>query len=1060
MIDQRYSLTGEASLRIESLLSQFERDRDRGPIEDFSLYTPPIDDPAYAAVVTELARVDLEHRFDEEGDGDASRYIDAYPDVFAEEHCLLQITYEEYRLRRLHGEDVQATTVASRYGIDGSRWIELPLGDDSEVDACGNQCDNKGDATSRRYTPGRSSGEQPTEYPHVGDLFASYQLVAQLGEGAFSRVFLARQSDLADRFVVLKVTPLETRESDKLARLQHSNIIPIFSVHRERNLSCICMPFLGTTTLAEVSASGERWAALDGPAEELISTILARRQSTIKLVADSQSQLISETPDSTVSDPGSMRAEQDWTTDELLTLSNLGYVDALVTLAIGAVEGVAHAHRRGIVHRDLKPANILVTDDGTPVLLDFNLAIITDETDNRVVGGTLPYMSPEQLDSLRTGAQSFPSDDVFAIGVILYELLSGHLPFSCPDSRLSFDLDQVIADRKRTPRSLSRLNSHVSPGLAAIVQRCISPQAADRYQDGSELLEDLRRHRQDLLLRYAPNHSLGERLRKWTRRHPRLASASTVTMVAMSALLAITFFWWQGRIRNERLNAEVMWQHFSARFPATVMALSSPGLEPEILTDGLQQSNELLQQWNVDSEHWRQRSHADRLDADQQARLSRQLARLLYLSAATEIDLAYTDKGDDRVRQSHLANAEAMNRRITRLEPEFRDLASHQNQRIASFYQEKYPNDPLRRVFSIVATDDEGHPIEATSVGSPSELLQLISVQLDREPTNAILWFQQGAANMRMGDLNQSLFSFDTCDRLHPKTVATVFNRGLCHLELGKHREAMNDFAECLRIKPGLTNARFNHAVAAHRMGDHRSALTDLNQLIDAGDPRTRTLLFRAEVFDAMGESKLADRDRAAARSVEPSGGQDYLARGVSMLSESPKQSLADFQAAVRLDSGNADALLNIAHVQSEFLDQPEQAIKTLDRLAALRPQAAFPVSSRGILRARVGQWHDAITDAQSAAELSPGGREQMQIAGIYAMVAHAESLEDSGVEQSPSELRGLAFMWLARAINSDASLARVAIGDPDLLSLRQSPQFQRLIGGAEMIRQTANQPR
>lgn len=137
---------------------------------------------------------------------------------------------------------------------------------------------------------------------------------------------------------MLKVTPLSTDESDRLARLQHTNIIPIYSVHREGDLSCICMPFLGATTLADLSPLGERWASLDGPAEELVSTILDRRRSTIGMVrrGSESAALVTEDGDEANGAAGSDQPVG------LAQYSQLGYVDALLTLVIGAVEGLAH----------------------------------------------------------------------------------------------------------------------------------------------------------------------------------------------------------------------------------------------------------------------------------------------------------------------------------------------------------------------------------------------------------------------------------------------------------------------------------------------------------------------------------------------------------------------------------------------------------------------------------------------------------------------------------------------------------------------------------------------
>ncbi|MCA9138660.1 MAG: serine/threonine protein kinase, partial [Planctomycetales bacterium] len=512
MIDARYTLTTDASPDIDAAIARFDRDRKRGPVERLVDYAPPPDDPSYSAVITELARIDLERRFEETTTGSAAIYIDEFPDVFVDQYCRAQVAYEEYRLRRRFNEDVDPDAMGKAYGIDASQWMPLPLGEDATSGNVGGGLVS--DRPSSQYRP-RPLASDSVDYPSVGGTYAGYELVAELGRGAYSRVFLARQHELAQRFVVLKITPMEAEESDKLARLQHSHIIPIYSVHRQGNLSGICMPFLGATTLADVSAVSERWTSLNGPAQELVSTVRNRRQSTIELVSNAGvSAHDSSAPES--SDKTRQCGLPDQPVNEsvdssvgLQRLSSLGYVDALLELVIGAVEGVAHAHRRGIIHRDLKPANVLITDEGSPVVLDFNLAESVEDADVRVVGGTLPYMSPQQLESLRSGGASKAEDDVFSIGVILYELLTGRLPFSSPPNNSSFDLDALIEERRQPPRQLRQLNVRVSSGLQSIVMRCLADNPSDRYRDAFELLEDLRGDRKNNPLRHALDRSAG-----------------------------------------------------------------------------------------------------------------------------------------------------------------------------------------------------------------------------------------------------------------------------------------------------------------------------------------------------------------------------------------------------------------------------------------------------------------------------------------------------------------------------------------------------------------------
>src|SRR5205807_10548510 len=95
------------------------------------------------------------------------------------------------------------------------------------------------------------SADVRAEMPAAGTEFCGFRILAELGRGAFGRVYLAQQRDLASRYVVLKVSPDIFGESQALAQLQHTNIVPIYSVHRARPFQAVCMPYFGSTTLAD-----------------------------------------------------------------------------------------------------------------------------------------------------------------------------------------------------------------------------------------------------------------------------------------------------------------------------------------------------------------------------------------------------------------------------------------------------------------------------------------------------------------------------------------------------------------------------------------------------------------------------------------------------------------------------------------------------------------------------------------------------------------------------------------------------------------------------------------
>lgn len=158
-----------------------------------------------------------------------------------------------------------------------------------------------------------------------------------------------------------------------------------------------------------------------------------------------------------------------------------------VALIRKIADGIAYIHEHEVVHRDLKPENILVTGDGQPVILDFGLALTKNA--RRVTyanltpsAGTPDYMAPEQIEGQRGDERT----DIYATGTMLYELLTGRLPFT------GDNYQAVIAQHLQgaVPR-LDQQKPDVSPQLAAVVARCLQRDPADRYPDMRALVHDL-----------------------------------------------------------------------------------------------------------------------------------------------------------------------------------------------------------------------------------------------------------------------------------------------------------------------------------------------------------------------------------------------------------------------------------------------------------------------------------------------------------------------------------------------------------------------------------------
>jgi serine/threonine protein kinase len=648
--------------------------------------------------------------------------------------------------------------------------------------------------------------------PRVGGELAGFRLLAVLGHGAEGTVYLATQTELADRPVVLKVTPLLGGEHRSLARLQHTHIVPILSSQDlpERGLRILCLPYLGGATLERLLDGLEGRPPSERSGGELLEVLDRSANPAV------------------VSLPAAGPARE--------FLAEESYERSITWIGLCLAEALHHAHLRNLVHWDVKPANILLAADGMPLLLDFHLAnppMAAGGTCPGGIGGTPPFIAPEQFEALVALTHGRPPpavdarSDIYALAMVLHIALAGERPMG----------------ENRVDSRLRRANPRISAGLAAIIARALAKDPRRRYPSAAAFADDLRRHLDDRPLIGVANRSLVERWIKWSRHHPvalAWGGAVVTALLALTAAGSIAWFAANRRLNDAMGELEQGRIHLAAGDHRQAAQSLDHGL---ILLDSGTRLDRLLP-----GAHEVRARLIDARGRNRRAELAVQLhdladrVRFLYAAgpstpgaarklenrlaefwrARNQIDRQLADEGDaaarDRLRADLLDLAILWaDLRVELAEEAARPAAHREALRTLARAEADWGPSPVlsqeRRFHAEAIGQSEGAEPQAGGL----------------VPRTAWEYYALGRGRLRHGDLEQAAVSLDRAVALQPGSLWAQFYRGRCALLHHRYAEAVDAFGACIALAPEAV-CYYSRSLAYAGLGDRERARLDLER--------------------------------------------------------------------------------------------------------------------------------------------------------------------------------------------------------------------------------------
>lgn len=781
----------------------------------------------------------------------------------------------------------------------------------------------------------------------IGQTVGHYSIIAKIGAGGMGEVYSARDTRL-ERDLALKILPAGSlvdeaarkrfrKEALALSRLNHPNIATIYDFDTDSGIDFIAMELVNGETLVEKAASGAM---------------------PEKMVAALGSQI----------------------------------ADAL-----------EDAHEHGIVHRDLKPGNVMVTSKGRVKVLDFGLAklfhpageMTTAETlsATRVIAGTLPYMSPEQLQ----GEQPDPRSDIFSLGGVLYEIATGQRPF--PETISSRLTDAIMHQVPVSPRAL---NSRISPELERVILKCLDKDPENRYQSARELAVDLRRLS-------TPNSQSGgtspaTNSRGWRRTMRPLAFAAAGVLALAAVLVATNPSGWRERLLSRAASPQIQ--------SLAVLPLANLSHDPEqdYFADGMTEAL-IANLAQISALHVISRTSVMHYKGSNES--LPQIASDLKVDAVIE---GTVQRSGDRVQVTA-------------------QLIQGQTVLWARTYDRN-----LQDVLVMQSELAQAIVGEIKTHLTPQEREHLAHTRsINPDAYNAYLLGAYHADKRNPEAIDKGIEYFQQAIRLDPSYAGAYAGLAEAYLErdvwggvgIGKSAEQVRTATlKALKLDADLAEA---HALLAQIHfqydWDWQGTETEYKRAIELNPNLARSYVGYAYFLQAMGRHQEALASVSRAVELDPLSPADITDEGrILYRARHYENAIALYKHALELDPGYLPALGRIADAY-EQLGKFDEALASVQKLLQSTADGRVGLRPLGRIYARMGRRREALEIVRKIERDGTFGGDEFAVASVYSALGD----------------RDQAIAALERGVHRRSLLAFV-FTDPQLDPLRSDPRFQELL--------------